>query len=109
MPERRPTMSQETKTLDFTATLERFAGVGTWTFLTLPFRVEDVFGKKGQVKVTGTINGVDYRSSLMPHGDGQHFLVVNKAIRDQAQVNVGDTVLVTMSLDTGERHIALPA
>ena len=89
--------------------LERFEGVGTWTFLTVPFDAETIFGKKGQVKVTGTINGVAYRNSLMPHGNGQHFLVVNKSIRDKANAQVGDTVVVTMSLDTGERHIIVPA
>jgi len=101
-------MTQHKNTLDFTAALERFEGVGTWTFLTVPFDAETIFGKKGQVKVTGTINGVAYRNSLMPHGNGQHFLVVNKSIRDKANAQVGDTVAVTMSLDTGERHITAP-
>ncbi len=101
-------MSQNKNTLDFTAALERFEGVGTWTFLTVPFDAETIFGKKGQVKVTGTINGVAYRNSLMPHGNGHHFLVVNKSIRDKANVQVGDTVAVTMSLDTGERYITVP-
>ena len=102
-------MSQNRKTLDFTAALERFEGVGTWTFLIVPFDTETIFGKKGQVKVAGTINGAAYRSSLMPHGNGQHFLVVNKSIRDKANAQVGDTVAVTMTLDTGERHITVPA
>jgi hypothetical protein len=101
-------MSQQTRTLDFPATLERFEGVGTWTFLTVPFQVEEVFGKKGQVKVRGTINGVAYRGSLMPHGNGHHFLVVKKSIRDQARVSVGEIVHVSMSLDIEERRIILP-
>jgi hypothetical protein len=102
-------MSQSSNTREFTAILERFEGIGTWTFLTVPFDVGKIFGKKGQVKVTGEIKGVEYRSSLMPHGNGQHFLVVNAPIRNKAQVQVGDTVVVTMSLDTGERSIAVPA
>jgi hypothetical protein len=39
-------MSQHKNTLDFTAALERFEGVGTWTFLTVPFDAETIFGKK---------------------------------------------------------------
>jgi hypothetical protein len=102
-------MSQSSYTREFTAILERFEGIGTWTFLTVPFDVGKIFGKKGQVKVTGEINGVEYRSSFMPHGNGHHFLVVSASIRNKAQVQVGDTVAVTMSPDTGERRIAVPA
>ena len=35
----------------FTATLERPEGVGTWTYLTVPFDVPAEYGVKGQVKV----------------------------------------------------------
>lgn len=92
----------------FEAVLHRPEGTGTWTYFTLPFSVEAVFGSKGQIKVKGTVNGVPYRSSAMPHGNGTHYMVVGKAIRDQAGVAPGDPVQVTMELDTEERTVEVP-
>ncbi len=93
---------------EFRAKLARFEGVGTWTYLNVPFDVEKSFGKGGQVKVKGMVNGVAFRSSLMPDGDGQHFLVVKKSIRDKAKVKVGDRVLVVVEPDAGPRGIETP-
>ena len=97
MPERR-----------FKATLERPDTPGSWTYLDIPFDVEKVFGRKGQVKVKGTINGHPYRSSAMPKGDGSHFLVVNKTIRDKINATQGDKVQVVMDVDAGARRVAVP-
>jgi hypothetical protein len=92
----------------FTATLERPEGVGTWTYLTLPFDVFAEYGTKGQVKVKGTLNGAYFRGSLMPHGNGRHFLVVKKALRDQARAMQGSVVKVSLDLDTDARTPSLP-
>src|SRR5579859_3858099 len=92
----------------FTAILQRPEGVGTWTYLTAPFDVLAEYGVKGQVKVKGTINGVYFRGSLMPHGDGRHFLVVKKALRDQARATQGSVVKVSLDRDTDSRAVSLP-
>lgn len=94
---------------EFEARLERPEGIGTWTFLTVPFSVPEEFGVKGQVKVKGTVNGVPVVGSLMPHGDGRHFLVVKQEVRDQAGVSAGDSVQVTLERDTAERTVSVPA
>lgn len=92
----------------FDAKLIRPEGTGTWTYLSVPFNVEETYGKKGQVKVKGTINGVDYRGTLQPHGDGRHYLVVNKALRDAANVQAGDIAEVTMEKDNEKRVVQTP-
>lgn len=92
----------------FTARLVRPEEVGTWTYLTVPFNVAEEYGNQGQVQVKGTINGLPYRSTLLPHGDGAHYLVVNKSIRDQIGVTQGNTVQVTMEQDTEPRTVSLP-
>lgn len=92
----------------FTAKLVRMEGVGTWTYLVVPFDVEKAFGRGGQVKVAGTIAGVSFRSSLLPNGDGNHFLVVPKAVRDKAKAKVGDRVKVALGLDAAPRAVEAP-
>jgi hypothetical protein len=92
----------------FTSTLKRPDGVGTWTFLDIPPEVMAAFGKKGQVKVRGTVNGHPFRGSALPHGDGTHYLVVNKSIREAIGATQGDSVQVSMQVDLEERKVDLP-
>ena len=73
-----------------------------------PFDVQKVFGTKARVPVRGTINGVEYRSSLMPMG-GCHRMVVNRELRQAAKVKAGDTVKVVMERDGAERIVTSPA
>ena len=94
---------------EFKGKLERFEGVGTWIYVDIPFDVEKAFGGGGQVKVQGTVNGAAFRSSLMPHGDGTHFLVINKSIRDAAKIKVGDSVKVVVEPDASPRLVEVPS
>jgi Domain of unknown function (DUF1905)/Bacteriocin-protection, YdeI or OmpD-Associated len=82
---------------------------GTWAHLPVPFSVEKVFGAKGRVAVRGTINGVPWRSSIMPRGDGTHYMAVNQTIRAAAGAGIGDTVNVVMEPDTAVRTVAVPS
>jgi len=92
----------------FEATLIRPEGIGTWTYLSIPVAISEAFGSKGQVKVKGTINGYPFRSTALPMGDGTHYLVVGKSIRNQIQAVQGDTVKVILELDSEVRQVVVP-
>jgi Domain of unknown function (DUF1905)/Bacteriocin-protection, YdeI or OmpD-Associated len=92
----------------FESVLVRPDGVGTWTYLNIPPDVSAALGSKGQVRVKGTVNACPYRSTVLPMGDGSHYLVVGKEIRDHIHAQQGDTVLVTLELDLEERRVVLP-
>ncbi|MCC3375591.1 YdeI/OmpD-associated family protein [Cohnella sp. REN36] len=95
---------------EFEGKLVRPTGVGTWTYVNVPFDVEEAFGAKGQVRVRGTVNGAEFRSSLRPHGDGTHYLVVGGELREMAGVTgAGDAVQVALEKDTEERTVETPA
>ena len=72
-----------------------------------PFDVPQTFGTRARVPVCGTINGFPYRSSLMPMG-GCYAMVVNRTIREGANVEAGDEVNVVMERDTAERTVETP-
>ena len=95
--------------LKFDATLNRPEGVGTWTYFDIPLDRMQLLGAKGQVKVKGTINGHPFRTSARPHGNGSHYIVVNKSIRDAMGVTQGDVVKVEMDRDTAPRTVEIPA
>ncbi|MEQ4484751.1 YdeI/OmpD-associated family protein [Cohnella silvisoli] len=92
----------------FKGPLLRPPGVGTWIYVDVPFDAESIFGSKGQVRVRGTVNGAVFRSTLMPRGDGTHYLVVGGELREAAGVSVGDEVMVNLSADTDERIVEAP-
>jgi Bacteriocin-protection, YdeI or OmpD-Associated/Domain of unknown function (DUF1905) len=92
----------------FTSVLVRPEGVGTWTYLSIPLKLSATFGSKGQVKVKGTINAVPFRSTALPMGDGSHYLVVAKNLRDQIGATQGDAVNVMLELDIEERQVDIP-
>jgi len=82
---------------------------GTWAHMPVPFSVEQVFGAKGRVPVRGAVNGIAYRSSILPRGDGTHYMAVNQTLRAAAGANVGDVVHVVMEPDTAPRKVSVPA
>jgi hypothetical protein len=65
-------------------------------------------GERGLIKVKGTVNGIPVQSSLMPQGDGSHYIVINKSIRDKAGVKAGNPVTLELELDATERQIEMP-
>jgi hypothetical protein len=93
----------------FKAKLEGRGRSGAWSTIRAPFDVEKAFGSRARVSVRGTINGFAYRSSIFPDGDGNHFMMVNKAMQAGAEVGPGDVVVVIMERDDAPRAVAVPA
>lgn len=92
----------------FEAKLHRPEGTGTWTYFDIPFNVLEVFGSKGQVRVRGSLNGHTFRGLAMPHGDGTHYVVVNKSIREAVDVSAGGRVKVRLTADLAPRRVEIP-
>jgi Domain of unknown function (DUF1905)/Bacteriocin-protection, YdeI or OmpD-Associated len=101
-------MSNIPSNIEFKAVLERQDGTGTWTYVTAPINVAEVFGNRGRVTVRGKIDRHEFRGSLMPHGDGRHFIVVNNEIRTAIAKSAGDLVSVQFTLDDEPRTLELP-
>jgi Bacteriocin-protection, YdeI or OmpD-Associated/Domain of unknown function (DUF1905) len=73
-----------------------------------PKRVSDAFKTRGYVPVAGTLNGHAIRATLVPKGGGEHRLFLNGEMRKRAEVGVGDTVTISLTLDTEPRETPLP-
>lgn len=57
--------------------------------------------------VRATVNGYTWRTSVSRMG-GEFLVGLSRAVRDQAGVQAGDTVDVTLELDTAPREVEIP-
>ena len=75
----------------------------------LPAEVAAAMGGRARIPVTGSINGVTFRSSTMPMGDGTHCVGFRRDTRSQAGgVTVGDTVTIEIERDDTPRTVEIP-
>jgi len=57
--------------------------------------------------VVATVNGYSWRTTVTPMG-GEFLLGLNRAVREEAGVEAGDSVEVMLELDTAPREVELP-
>ena len=88
----------------FTTTIERD---GAMSAFRLPFDPREVFGGRLRVPVKVSLNGYTYRSTICDMGDGP-FLPLRKSNREAAGLVGGETIEVTLELDTEPRTVTPP-
>ena len=93
----------------FQATLERIDSPLKWVMVRVPFDAAKVWGKRGQIKVKGEINGFAFRTSLFPDGKGGHRLLVNKLMQRGAKVAPGMSARFRLEPDKAARVVTMPA
>lgn len=79
----------------------------TATGIHVPDEVVAALGAGKRPKVSVTINGYTYRSSIATV-DGRCMVGVSATVRDGAGVAGGDTVDVDIELDTAPREVTVP-
>jgi hypothetical protein len=97
------------RTWTFTAPLERMTGRFAWSYVEFPHDVQELFGKRGEVRVKCLINGVAADRALMPTKSGYHILVFGGDLRKKAGIRkVGDLVTIELWLDPEPDRINIP-
>jgi uncharacterized protein YdeI (YjbR/CyaY-like superfamily) len=92
----------------FQATLERIDSPLKWVMVRVPFDAAKAWGKRGQVKVKGEINGFAFRTSLFPDGKGRHRLLVNKLMQRGAKAAPGMAARFRLEPDNAARVVTVP-
>lgn len=89
----------------FTATLE--LGGKTATGIRVPDEVVEALGSGKRPKVTVTLSGHSYRTTVAPMG-GASYVPVAAEHREAAGLTAGDEVEVDLELDTAPREVVVP-
>jgi uncharacterized protein YdeI (YjbR/CyaY-like superfamily) len=106
-----PASKPETKLIQaktFEAVLERTADRLRWVIARIPFDAAKLWGRRGQMKVQGEINGFTFTATLFPDGQGGHFLIVNKKMLGGGKTAAGLTAKFRLQPDTTPRITVSP-
>ena len=87
-------MIKEVQTIRFQAPLYTLK---KWAILRLPEKDSEKLPSRGQVAVTGTINGHEFRTVLEPDGYWGHWMRVDEILQKTAGVSAGDTAKLAMT------------
>lgn len=80
-----------------------------WTFVILPRHASARLPSRGMVAVEGALNGVAFRATLEPDGQGGHWLRVDRKLRETAGAEVGDVVRLEIAPTAEQSEPRVPA
>jgi hypothetical protein len=104
-------MAKPTDRIRFKAKLLRPASPrgAAWTFLVLPMAASAKLPTRSMTTVAGTLDGAPFQATLEPDGQGSHWLKVDKALREAAGAEAGDTVALEVAPVEKEPEPKVPA
>ena len=94
--------------IEFKAIIQQHNSINA-AFVEFPFSTEELFGKKGQVKIKALFDHtVEYRGSIAKMGHSVHCLGVTQAIRKQIGKTFGEEIHIQLWEDKEERIVVVP-
>ena len=93
------------KPCEFSAVIGK---IGINPYVSIPERVTACLDKRGYIPVSGILNSIPIRSTLVPVKGGRHRLYVNGEMRKKAKVDVGDEVHLSLTIDEETREVQMP-
>ena len=95
------------QTIKFSAIIQQNGEMNA-AFVEFPFSTEELFNKKGQVKIKALFDGrVEYRGSLAKMKSDCHILGLTQEVRKQLGKTFGDQVSVSLTEDKEERVVEI--
>jgi hypothetical protein len=89
----------------FKAKLQRPAEKADWLFLRLPIEASKRLPSRSMVSVEGTFDGTDFWTTLLPDGEGGHWMKVDKKLKAKP----GETVELVIAPMAKEPEPTVPS
>jgi hypothetical protein len=93
----------------FKAKLLRPAEKEEWRFLRLPQEASKRLPTRAMCSVEGTFGGKEFWTTLLPDGEGGHWMKVERELQGKAKVKAGDTVEVEIAPMAKEPEPEVPS
>lgn len=87
----------------FRARMMRFERDKGWHYVSVPTELTKALlplADRGLIAVQAEVGGIAWRTSLLPMGDGTHFLALPQKVRQGAGLQLGDWVEVSFAART---------
>ena len=81
--------------------VELFEMESAWHYVRVPKNISEMFtGKtfRGLVPITERLGGSEWKTSLLPMGDGTHFIALKAQVRKKEEIKLGDDIELEFSL-----------
>lgn len=98
-------MNKAPLTIKFQTTLYTLKN---WAILPLPKDESAKLPSRGQISITGMLNGQEFQTVLEPDGRWGHWMRVTDELQRQSEVESGDTVTVEMTTNSVWPEPTLP-
>lgn len=87
--------------LSVTGPIERFPQKGGWFFIRVPQKITEItrdVSVRGLVAISASLGTTTWNTSLLPMGDGTHFIALSAHVRVQEQLSLHDTITIQFKL-----------
>lgn len=85
----------------FEANVELFPQDNGWYYVRVPSKLTkslEVLADRGLIAVTTTVGSSSWPTSLLPMGDGRHFIALPAKVRKKENIKLDDTIKVHFAL-----------
>ncbi len=79
------------------AHVEVFPQAGGWHYVPVPVKFTEMskgMADRGLVPIVARVEDYEWKTSLLPKGDGTHFIAVNAKVRNKYRIRKGDVLKI---------------
>ena len=87
----------------FIATVELFEREKGWYYVSVPTKLSkplEYLAERGLIAVTAKVGNSNWQTSLLPMGDGTHFLALPAKVRSKENIVLGADIEVSFAIRT---------
>jgi len=88
---------------EITGVVELFPQKGGWYFIRVPqeyTQLTSEISTRGLVPIIARLGKTEWKTSLLPMGDGTQFIALNAKVRKSENITLGDKVRIFFRLNT---------
>lgn len=81
--------------------VELFPQKGGWVYVRVPIGITEKLlhrAQRGLIPIRASVGSSSWDTSLLPMGDGTHFIALNAKVRKKEDIEVGNNVSVSFQL-----------